>query len=153
MTIIASDTFTRANASGWGTASDAETWAVVLGNVANFSIAGNEGQISGATSLQAAYLGSQTSADMEPLVRVSTSAILDTPIVLLRGTASNTQYRIGSITASLTYAAQSLARPHPSRAPPSRSQQAPTTGYAPISRGQPSPRISGPMAGVSPAPG
>lgn len=95
MSILAQDSFSRANQAGWGLASDGiNTWSVVIGGAANFSIASNEGQISGNTSLQAAYLGSGTSADMDVLVRFSPSASTDLVYVFLRGTASNTQYRI-----------------------------------------------------------
>jgi len=99
--IASTDTFTRADQSGWGTASDGETWAVALGSATHFSIASNEGKITGATSIQTAYLGTQTSADQELLVRFSVSAVTDTAMLLLRGTASNTQYRIRQKNGSL----------------------------------------------------
>src|SRR5215469_785662 len=71
MTLLASDTFIRANQSGWGTASDSETWASVRGTPV-VAIASNEGTFhaSGGSSFSIMRLGSQTSAGQEVLVRM-----------------------------------------------------------------------------------
>lgn len=57
MTIpIASDSFTRANQSGWGTASDTESWVKAIGSVTP-SIVSNKGQIATPTGTFVMLLG------------------------------------------------------------------------------------------------
>lgn len=71
MTIIASDTFQRSNQSGWGTASDGETWAFT-GQAATESIASNEGVIAGTSVNDThAQIGTQTLGDQELLCRIA----------------------------------------------------------------------------------
>lgn len=102
MTTLGVDNFIRANQAGFGTGSDGQAWSVVLGGALNFSIVSNQGQISGATPIQGAYYGSATSTDQEVLVRFSISAAADVAQIFLRGTASNTQYRVRSSGTSIT---------------------------------------------------
>lgn len=86
------DTFVRANQSGWGTASNGDTWAVTLGS-STLSIASNEGHATGTTSQANVQLGSTTNADAEVLVRCQTSDTNSNRMgVSLRQTASNTFY-------------------------------------------------------------
>lgn len=90
--ILDQDTFTRANASGWGTASSGSTWATSTGSP-TLSTASNEGHATGITAMAAMALGSVTSANAEGLVRVKTNNTSSTRMgVMLRQTASNTFY-------------------------------------------------------------
>jgi hypothetical protein len=102
MTQLGNDTFTRANQSGWGTASDGQTWTATVG-VPTLSIASNEGKLTGTTNQCNVILGSTAVADMEVLVRCSVS-VAGFPGVVLRQTASNTNYRIRQNTATNTMA-------------------------------------------------
>lgn len=74
MTTLVADTFTRADNSVWGTASDGNTWAHPSGN-ATLAIASNEGTVTQAavspSNVNIMVLGSATTADMEVLVRCS----------------------------------------------------------------------------------
>lgn len=81
----ASDTFTRADQSGLGTASDGETWNVIAGS-ATLSIATNEGHLTnGAASAEILYLGTNTVADAEVLIRFKLSATAAEFGIILRG--------------------------------------------------------------------
>lgn len=75
MTItIASDTFTRANASGsWGTASDTEAWNRVIGTN-TLSIASNRGQIATPTGTFVVLLGTGRISTGDFVVRFTPSA-------------------------------------------------------------------------------
>lgn len=96
MTIIASDTFTRANQTGWGTASDGtDTWSQAAGSYTN-NIVSNQGELTGSTAINFMQLGTQTSADMEMLVRLTGSnPTLSQAKCILRATGSATYYRMG----------------------------------------------------------
>lgn len=71
---IASDTFTRANQSGWGTASDTEAWNVVQGNSANYSIVSNKGQIANTVATYSTLLGTGTINSGDHFARITPSA-------------------------------------------------------------------------------
>jgi hypothetical protein len=60
-TIVAQDTFLRANQTYWGTASDGHAWAEDAGNQSIFSISNNTGQASGGNGAYDAILGPSTS--------------------------------------------------------------------------------------------
>ena len=60
-TIIAQDTFQRANQTYWGTASDGRAWVEDAGNQSIFSISNNRGQVSGGNGAYDAILGPSTS--------------------------------------------------------------------------------------------
>ena len=70
MTILAQDTFIRANQSGWGTASDGSTWTDPRG-AGSYAIASNEGTNStNGGTFSVARIGSGTSANQEIVVRL-----------------------------------------------------------------------------------
>jgi hypothetical protein len=92
--VVASDTFTRANnASSWGTASDGKTWTN-LGAAATLSIASNEGVLAGSGSSNVFMrLGSGTASDQFALVRFSrTQTTLLYSGITLRFTDANNWY-------------------------------------------------------------
>ncbi len=95
MTTLAQDTFTRANQSGWGTASDGHVWSTTSGTT--FSISGNEGQATGAAGDAFGLIGSGTAATVNLLVRISVGNLSDFGGVLCRySTVGGTNgYRIG----------------------------------------------------------
>lgn len=69
--LFASDSFTRANQSGWGTSSDSESWSFSGASSTN-SIASNEGVIkSNGNNDTHAQLGSGTATDQEVLCRIA----------------------------------------------------------------------------------
>ena len=90
-TTLSSDTFSRANQSGWGTASDGETWAHSVGTT-TLAISGNEGTATGTTGANLMLLGSNTALNAEALVRMSSSTGNDTPGPVLRATGTTTYY-------------------------------------------------------------
>src|SRR6266705_2130091 len=103
MAIIAQDTFARADQSGWGTASDGETWAQVAGSAATFAIASNEGTITGVTGATVELLGSKTLTDVNALVRFSVPATADSVSLIARSDAAGAngylaRYTSGNIT-------------------------------------------------------
>ncbi|GCE14195.1 hypothetical protein [Tengunoibacter tsumagoiensis] len=69
MTIQASDTFARGNQSGWGTASDGETWTET--GVGTLSISANSGLISSLATDTHVQLGSKTLTDQDVSARVA----------------------------------------------------------------------------------
>lgn len=72
MTQLGKDTFTRANQSGWGTATDGQVWTMPIGT-GTVSIASNEGTIVSNQADTDMQLGSGTYTDMEMLCRASIS--------------------------------------------------------------------------------
>lgn len=70
MAILASDTFTRANQSGWGTSSGGQVWTAPRG-AGSYSIVSNEGinSTNGGT-FSVARIGSGTATSQEVLVRL-----------------------------------------------------------------------------------
>lgn len=68
MTVLSTDTCIRANQSGLGTASDGETYTV-NGSITT-SIASNEAVVSGSSTFTSVILGTNTTADINFLVRV-----------------------------------------------------------------------------------
>lgn len=93
MTVVASDTFTRANQSGWGTASDGETWTQSAGS-GTLAISSNQGTITGSTALQLMLLGSNTTYPAKVKVRTSRTSTTDINFVTARLTAGNNYYRV-----------------------------------------------------------
>lgn len=70
MTILASDTFARANQSGWGTSSGGQVWTAPRGGGA-YSIVSNEGvNSSNGGTFSVARIGSGTATSTEVLVRL-----------------------------------------------------------------------------------
>jgi len=101
MTIVAQDTFTRAdttgsttisNAAGWGTSSDGEAWSTLPTTSCTFKIVSNRGQESGDTGRDHVRLGTQTLADAEALVRFSVSNIANYFGLTLRQTDTSNWY-------------------------------------------------------------
>lgn len=72
MTQLAYDSFTRANQSGWGTATDGQVWTMPIGT-GTVAISGNEGTITSALADTDMQLGTNTYTDMELLYRASIS--------------------------------------------------------------------------------
>lgn len=99
--VLEQDTFTRANQSGWGTASNGDTWTQDAGS-ATLSIASNEGTVTGNTTANRMYLGSTTSQAWEVLVRLETTFTPGTGIagVIFKRTASNNYYAVHVISGS-----------------------------------------------------
>lgn len=79
-TNIVQDTFSRANQSGWGTASNGMSWSSGTG----LSISGDEGTVSNSSSSQFETLGTATTSDGNGLVRFSVAATNDTAGILMR---------------------------------------------------------------------
>ena len=102
MTIIGTDTFIRADQSGWGTASDGQTWSQVQG-AGTLAIASNEGTFTGQiASDEVMVLGSTNQADTDCLVRFKvTNSGNDVPGVVFRSNGSNTFYRVRNNSGSL----------------------------------------------------
>lgn len=69
MTVLSTDTCQRADQSGLGTASDGETYTI--NGTFTSSISGNEATIKGSSGFTSALLGTQTTADINFLVRVT----------------------------------------------------------------------------------
>src|SRR5260221_297805 len=95
MTVLGHDTFSRANQSGWGTASDTQVW-VQLSGAETLAIASNEGTATGNIGVDNwLALGTTTAADQECRVRFKfTNQTNDVPGVMLRSTAATTAYRV-----------------------------------------------------------
>jgi hypothetical protein len=96
MTILAGDHFAnfgRVTTNGWNQASDGQTWQILQGTNTHYSVVGNKGQITGATSNHVIALGTGTSVDQDVRVRVSSTAVADSVAVAGRMTAFNTAYR------------------------------------------------------------
>lgn len=68
MTVLSTDTCIRANQSGLGTASDGETYTV--NGAITTSIVSNEANVTGSGTFTSAILGTQTTANINFLVRV-----------------------------------------------------------------------------------
>lgn len=89
MTIVRQDTFTRANQSGWGTASDGNAWAAS----GTEAIASNEGCIGTSAASSFSTLGAALAgADAEGLVRFQIGGSTDTAGILLRWTNSSNHW-------------------------------------------------------------
>lgn len=77
MTILAQDTFVRANQSGWGTASDGESWTT-SGASSTQSIASNKGVITSTGGSDTHnQLGTQTTTDQDLLCRIAINTSSD----------------------------------------------------------------------------
>lgn len=87
------DTFVRPNQTGWGTASNGETWVQANGTAA-LAIAGNQGTVKSATSVNTLRLGTQTPTDADALLRVSISRVGDFVALTLRDQDLNNFYRL-----------------------------------------------------------
>lgn len=88
MGVLAFDTFQRANQSGFGTASDGETWNKLTGSSPTLAIASNEGTWTGVTSSATYALGANLATDAEALVRFQMSAAGDSVGLFLRSDAN-----------------------------------------------------------------
>jgi hypothetical protein len=78
----AQDTFTRANQSGFGTASDGETWTA--NGPGTLSVASNEGVVVSVSSDTHVQLGSQTGSDVVVLCRLAVASVGDVAGVACR---------------------------------------------------------------------
>ena len=87
--VLAQDTFTRANQSGWGTASNGSPWAPTGSSL---SISGNEGVINSTASSAYETLGTSTTADANGLVRFSVASTTDTAGIILREQSNGNMY-------------------------------------------------------------
>lgn len=95
MTTLSTDTFIRANQSGWGVASDGETWAQPRGSSA-LSIVSNEGVCTfGSSATSCMALGTQTPGNCEVLVRCTQSNTSDSMGACLHFIDSNNFYSVG----------------------------------------------------------
>src|SRR5438067_2103644 len=81
---IAQDTAIRGNlasstsiATGWGTASDGETWASAGSGTPSFALSGNELQVTGTTANVYALLGSGTDTNTDITSRFAVTATAD----------------------------------------------------------------------------
>lgn len=96
MTILAQDTFIRANQSGWGTASDGESWSS-SGASSTQSITSNEGVIA-ATGGSDTHnqLGTQTADDQDILCRIAINNASDVTGIQARFSTSGgfTAYKL-----------------------------------------------------------
>lgn len=91
---IVSDTFTRSNvASGWGTATDGNTWTQVRG-VQALAVTSNEGTMTQQTNTNSGFmaLSSGTAAQAETLVRFKVDSLTSIAGVGLRFVDSNNWY-------------------------------------------------------------
>ncbi len=96
MTILGADNYAnngRVLTNGWNVSYDGQTWNILQGGAARFSVVGNKGQVTGGTGGQVAALGSGTSIDQDVRVRVSVSATADAVSAMGRATAGTTNYR------------------------------------------------------------
>lgn len=98
------DTFIRANQSGWGTASDGQTWALVGSGTMTATIASDEGTLSGvANSDTVLQFGSKTVADVEAVCRVTgTNFTLDRLGPILRVQNATNWYQAAIFNGNLT---------------------------------------------------
>jgi hypothetical protein len=88
---VASDTFTRANQSGWGTASDgSHTWTPVTGSLV-YSILNNAGHGTGYAALAKTVLGVSV-ADQDATVTFQTTDAASSVGFALRSTGVSTHY-------------------------------------------------------------
>jgi hypothetical protein len=93
MSRLGQDTFSRANQSGLGTASDGQVWSQLSGTM-SASIASNEGHLIGQNSDSLFRLGSQTAKDVEAIFRFKcTNFSNDILGLALRVLDSNNFYR------------------------------------------------------------
>ncbi|SRR5579871_2823585 len=90
---LALDTFSRANQSGWGAATDGQIWQIVVGSP-TLAIASNAGTLTGTSALVTVQLGISTAGDMEVLCRVSVASTSDNTGIALRMQANGDCYRV-----------------------------------------------------------
>lgn len=92
MTQLGVDSFIRPDQSGWGNASDGQTWAQLRGNGA-LAISSNKGTITrGGGAYEVMALGTGVSADGETSVRFITGSLSDSAGLTFRYTDSNNWY-------------------------------------------------------------
>ena len=87
--LLVQDTFTRANQTAWGIASNGMVWSP---SSSAMSIAGNEGVISNTASSLFATLGTGTTQDANGLVRFSVASASDTAGIALRMQSNGNVY-------------------------------------------------------------
>lgn len=89
---VSDDNFTRANQSGWGTASDGETWVSTGSDTP--AIVSNAGVITATSGahVQLLYLGSNTIQDCEVQAKFQGSVTTHDYAVMARGNGSTTYY-------------------------------------------------------------
>lgn len=90
--IIAQDNFNRLNQNGWGTASDGQVWQHAVGT-SNWSIVGNQGQITGAAVANYMLLGSHVAGMEEGIARFSVDDPGNGVGICLRVQDGNNLYR------------------------------------------------------------
>lgn len=96
MTTLSTDTFIRADQSGFGTASDGETWVRDAG-IGVSNIVSNQGKIGPGGNDSQFLLGSQTAATINTLCRVKSGDAGNVAAVLIRysTTGGTNGYRAG----------------------------------------------------------
>ena len=87
--VLGQDSFTRANQSGWGTASNGVPWAPTGPSL---SVSGNEGVVSNSASSAYETLGNATTADGNALVRFSVASTTNTAGIILRAQSNGNIY-------------------------------------------------------------
>src|SRR5258708_7468422 len=92
--MVVNDTFTRANQSGWGTASDGtDVWKQIVGS-ATFSVASNKGVVSTLAGTNLTLLGTGVLANGDLLVRFSSTSAASSAGFVLRYTDGNNLVRL-----------------------------------------------------------
>jgi len=89
--VIASDTYDRANQSGWGTASDGSAWSVGSGTL-TYAIASNQGTISGTGGEGFQFLGTESTIDGEAQITFKLKNTSDFIGIALRVTDASNLY-------------------------------------------------------------
>src|SRR6266702_3897933 len=91
MATLGADSFSRADQSGFGTASDTQAWAQAAGT-STASIVSNKGQLTGNTGVNAMLLGTKTFYDFQMQCLMSHSNIQDKSALIARATGNQTYY-------------------------------------------------------------
>jgi hypothetical protein len=90
--VVGTDTLTRATQSGWGTASDGQTWYFDDGT-GTIAIASNEGNVSGDDTENWMRLGTSVAGDINTVVRLSLGGNADAAGIFVRAADTNNCYR------------------------------------------------------------
>jgi len=93
-TVLAQDSFQRADQSLWGTASDGQVWTGDANSLPNFSISGNTGQVVGTTGSSYNAILGPTAANAEVVFTGSLSDLSNNNLgAVLRWTDANNWYK------------------------------------------------------------
>ena len=91
MSQLAADTFIRADQAGWGTSSDGNTWAHLVGNAGTLAIVSNEGTFTGSTNPVRMVLGAGAAVNLDLTVRVEATSTSDKFGLALRASQASSQ--------------------------------------------------------------